>query len=114
MVIYGVDLDKPVTPLAVRDAILRCFVEAHFEDAQKAGGTNDPLVAQKICEDKVKEGFQATGGDFNQPSKAALLKVVEFLAEFSKTFRDPTIIEKHKTEIMQLLTVLPGEPQITP
>jgi hypothetical protein len=113
MVIYGVDIDKPVSTLEARDAIMRCFIEAHFEDAQKQGIT-DPLVAEKTCRDKVQEAFQKTGGDFQNPTKGALLNAVGFLAEFSKTFRDPTIIEKHKTQIMQLLSIIPGEPFITP
>jgi len=113
MVIYGVDIDNPVTPLAARDAITRCFVEAHREDAEKTAAV-DSVAAEKMCKDKVQEAFKYTGGDFENPTKEALLNVVGFLAEFSKTFRDPTIIEKHKTQIMQLLSVIPGEPIITP
>ena len=113
MVIYGVDLDNPVTALEVRDAIMRCFIEAHFEDAQKQGAA-DPLIAEKLCRDKVHEAFQKTGGDSENPTKATLLNAVGFLAEFSKTFRDPSIIERHKAQIMQLLCVIPGEPFINP
>lgn len=114
MVIYGVDIDNPVTPIEARDAIIKCFTEAHSEDAQKQYGILDPLAAAKLCEDKAKEAFEKTGGDFVNPTKGALLNAVGFLAEFSKAFRDPTIIEKHKAQIMQLLSVIPGEPAITP
>lgn len=114
MEIYGVDLDKPVTPLAVRDAIVKCFTQAHSEDAEKQYGIVDPIAAQKLCEDKVKEAFEQTNGDFENPTKGALLNAIGFLAEFSKAFRDPTIIEKHKMQIMLLLSSMPGEPLITP
>jgi len=114
MVIYGVDIDNLVTPIEARDAVVKCFIEAHSEDAQKQYGVVDVIAAEKLCKDKVQEAFQKTGGDFENPTKGALLNAVGFLAEFSRAFRDPTIIEKHKAQIMQLLSVIPGEPAITP
>ena len=113
MEIYGVDVDSNITALVVRDAILRCFIEAHIEDAKKQGLDNLE-DAEKLCIQKVHEAFQQTGGDFDNPTKAALLKAVGFLAEFSRSFRYPNIIEKHKTQIMQLLSLIPGDPLIMP
>jgi hypothetical protein len=55
----------------------------------------------------VKKGFSDLSMDFNQPTKEALLKVVGYLVEFSKNFRDPSIVLAHKESIMQLINALP-------
>jgi hypothetical protein len=114
MDIYGVDLDKPITALSARDAVVKCFIEAHSEDAKRQFGVVDSSAAEKLCVDKVQESFKQTGGDFENPTKGALLNAIGFLAEFSKSFRDPTIIEKHKAQILEILSLIPGEPLITP
>jgi len=43
-IIYGIDADKEVTPLMVRDAIVECFFIAHCEDSGlKQGGKDEGL-----------------------------------------------------------------------
>ena len=108
-VIYGVDTQQPVTSEMIRDAIIECFSKAHLEDAQKAGIENQ-ASAMEFCKDKVKEAFDLTGGDFNKPTKHSLMFAVGYLAKFSLIFRDTTLIEKHKNEILELINLIPGEP----
>jgi len=99
-VLYGVDMEKPVTPLLVRDAIICCFSEAHCEDA---GLGADKNINQEYCRSIVKKAFEDTHGDFDRPTRQSLLAVLDNLAAFSKGFRNPDIIKKHYEQIMQLM-----------
>ena len=103
--LYGVDLDKPITPLIVRDAIIECFYKAHCMDAQLSSG-KDPEIDKIYCGTIVKKAFKDTGGDFDKPTKESIMKVLGRLAEFAKTFRNPEIIKKHYNEIMELVNKL--------
>lgn len=106
VVIYGVDTDKPFSTVQVRDAMITCFVEAHQEDAEKKDAVpKDQAVAH--CKEVVQKGFMEIGGDFNNPTKPALQKVVFFLAAYSASFRNPEIIERHKNQMLSLVQRLP-------
>ena len=99
--IYGVDLNSEVTPLMVRDAIVECFYNAHCADS--ALEDDDSKSVNKYCAELVKGAFTNTGGDFENPTKESIVKVLGQLAEFSKNFRNPEVIKKHYNEIMQLV-----------
>jgi hypothetical protein len=108
--IYGVDTEKMVTPTAVRDAIIRCFVVAHKEILDDMKDFGDFRSEKEFMEMKelnvelmIKKLFDDVGGDFDKPTKESLIKVCDKLAEFSKNFRKPEIIRKHYGEIMQLI-----------
>ncbi len=102
---YGIDTSKDITALMVRDAIVSCFYEAHC--AETGLGSGDESVANKeYCKTIIKKSFDDTGGDFDRPNKNSILGVLDNLAEFSKNFRDPSIIEKHYKEIMNLVDKL--------
>jgi hypothetical protein len=102
--IYGVDTDKDISPLEARDAILTCFAKAHCQDAGLSDKPEDQDTVSSYCKEIVKEGFRQTNGNFDDPNKESLMKVVGYLVEFSKSFRNPKIIEEHKEEIMQILS----------
>ncbi len=102
--VYGVCLDDKVTPLAVRDAIVECFYEAHCADSGL--GEEDPKSVRKYCADLIVEAFTKTGGDYNNPTKESIVKVLGQLVEFSKNFRDPSIIQGHYNQIMKLVDLL--------
>jgi len=99
--IYGVDMDGVVTPLMVRDAISQCFFEAHCLDANI--GEADSDMSKQYCRQVVKKAFSDSGGDFDHPTKDSISGAVGKLVEFSKNFRDPSIIQKHQGEIMKLI-----------
>ncbi|PLX24965.1 hypothetical protein C0580_03495 [Candidatus Parcubacteria bacterium] len=101
--IYGIDLDKKITPLIVRDAIVSCFFKAHCEDT---GVEEDKLTNKEYCRMIVEKSFEEVNGNFDDPSKEDIVNVVARLADFSKSFRDPKIILKHKDQIELLLSKL--------
>jgi len=99
--VYGIGMDQEITPLMVRDALIECFFQAHCADTgmdQTEGDTN-----RQYCGEIIKKSFNDIGGDFNNPTKEDVLKVMGKLKEFSAGFRDPSIIEKHSKEIMKLV-----------
>ncbi|MBU1164194.1 hypothetical protein KKA15_01355 [Patescibacteria group bacterium] len=102
-IIYGVDSEKKVTPLMVRDAMLECFYQAHCEDSSISG---DEKVNKDYCVQLVKKAFDDAEANFEKPTKQDIMKAIGKLQEFSKNFRDPEIIEKHATEIMKLVEKL--------
>jgi uncharacterized protein YpuA (DUF1002 family) len=109
-VIYGVDLDKKITPIIVRDAIIRCFVSAHKEvlDQMRDCVTfRSQEEFEKMKEVNVtylvKSIFTENRMDFNNPTKDDLIIVINKLAEIAKNFRSPEIIKKHYNEIKELI-----------
>ncbi len=103
--IYGVDTDKPITPLMVRDAMIECFFQAHCADTEVVGEDADESVNKSYCRSIVKKAFKDSG-DFENPTKQSIMNAMENLAEFAKNFRNPEIIKKHSGEIMALIEKL--------
>ena len=99
--VYGIDTDKEVTPIMVRDALVNCFIKAHCEDTGVDEVEGD--VNREYCKSIVSKGFEETGGDFENPTKEDILNVMTNLMEFSRSFRDPEIIKKHAAEMTQLV-----------
>lgn len=96
-IIYGVDLNKPVTTLMARDALVECFWQAHCTDT---GLERDDRGSEKeYIRQIVIKAFLNTGGDFENPTKESILKAIDFLKDFAKSFRDQEVIEKHQNEI---------------
>lgn len=98
--IYGIDSSKKITPLMVRDSMVNCFYQAHCQDS---GLTEDDGANREYCKTIVKKAFDDVSADFEHPTKEGIHRVLDKLAEFSKGFRDPKIIEKHYTQIQQLV-----------
>ena len=108
--IYGVDLSGKITPIQVRDAIVRCFSLAQ-EELKKSMRENtdiEPKTIEKMFVDYlIENAFKEAGGDFNNPTKETLIQVVMRLKEYAaNAFRDSDIIEKHAGEIKQLIDKL--------
>jgi hypothetical protein len=102
--IYGVDINKDITPLMVRDAIFECFRQAHCEDS--GIGKQDEILNKEYCGDIVKKAFNDTGSSFDRPTKEALIKALDNLKSFAINFRDKSIIEKHYNQILKLVNKL--------
>ena len=112
-IIYGVDISKKVTPVMVRDAIIRCFLAAHKEVLEMmkeyyAFGSQKEFKEMKKLEVEllIKKYFAETGGNFDNPTKEEIIKVLDKLAEYAKNFRSPEVIKKHYGEIMRLVNKL--------
>jgi hypothetical protein len=108
--IYGVDTDKPVTPVKVRDAIILCFTEAHGEvlgmmkEFHKFRSEGEFQRMKRIdVEFRVRSVFDKAHIDFDKPSKSDLVVIVDSLAEIAARYRAPKIIKKHKAQIMRLI-----------
>lgn len=102
--LYGVDLEKSITPTIVRDALVECFYDAHCADAEL--GTDNPVLKKAYILEILKKTFADVGGNFDEPTKETMLKVMNNLSKFAKNFRDKTIIEKHARQIIQILEKL--------
>jgi hypothetical protein len=108
--IYGVDLSKEITPIMVRDAMIRCFSEAH-KCLDVSGGDVECAEDLKKVRDMnaeifVKKCFEKAGGNFENPKKDDFVNVINRLAEFSASFRDEETIERHKSEMAELINRL--------
>jgi hypothetical protein len=108
--IYGVDLSKKITPLMVRDAIIRCFHEAHGEalsELNREGGFDSEAEREgfeRIQIDLiVRSAFEDAKADFDNPTKEDIVKAIDELAKVASGFRKPEIIKKHYSEIMRLV-----------
>jgi len=112
--IYGVDIEKKVTPKLVRDAIIECFYQAHQEVLQdmyvllKEGKIDKKPeeMGKQYIKEMIINYFIKVGGDFKQPTKKDILAVLGELKDFSKGFRNPKVIQRHYGEIIQLVEKL--------
>lgn len=102
--IYGVDPSEPLTPVMVRDAIIKCFVQAHCLELGISPVDKD--IGEKYCQEIVRKAFADSEGNFDNPSKEDIIGAMKNLANFSKNFRDRGVIEKHYQEIMVLVNKL--------
>ena len=116
-VLYGVDLDGEITPVMVRDGIIECFSKAQKESLE---GLEHNFEAEDAKEEKlvkgefsemesmdvtfmVKSAFDDVGADFDSPTKEGLQKVVEKLKETVEGCRSSALVDKHYSEIEQLI-----------
>jgi len=112
-IIYGVDVRKDVTPVMVRDTLIQCFYKAHcnvLELARETFGHPPERKFEKMKKVHVKELVQdifvKIEGDFNNPTKDNLLKVLDNLKSFASIYRMLNVIKKHVSEIMLLINKL--------
>lgn len=104
-ILYGFDTEKKLSPLNVRDALIDCFYKAHCEDTGLADASDSKTI-KEYCRNITEQAFIKTNGEYEKPTKESIMNVVGYLVEFSKSFRDPTIIEKHRGEILQLIQAI--------
>lgn len=100
-------------PARARDLVVRCFWNAQRETfsrlSQQAGRppTDDEL--RRTVEGAVRLAFRETKGEFEQPTRAALMAAVENLAAKSEAMGTPRdIIAHHRGQLARLFAALPG------
>lgn len=104
-VLYGIDLGKTeITPIEVRNALVECFDQAHCADSGL--GLNDPKMAKGYITEIIKKAFVDSNGDFENPTKESILQAISQLQEFSKNFRDQSIIQNHANQMMKIVDKL--------
>jgi len=108
--IYGVDISKPVTPLQARDAVIRCFLKAHkqvLDEMKEYGSFNSKEELENMQKLNVrlmvKNFFLDVNGDFDNPDKESIKKVIDKLKDYATHFRNKKVIRKHYNEIKQIL-----------
>lgn len=113
-IIYGVDTEKPFTVEDVREAIVRCFVQAHSEvmdsyinDIDKNASAEEIEEMKKVnVRQIIKKAFGDSGGDFDNPNKESIIGACGKLKEFAANFRNQEMIQEHYKEIMKLVEKL--------
>lgn len=113
MAIYGLELSGEITPKKVLGAVTECFVQAHKEVLDEMKEYHEFKSDEEFEQMKqmdvqmiIKSIFKDLGADFDNPTKADLLKAVEKLAEYAVNFRKPEIVKKHYDEITMLMSKL--------
>ncbi len=88
-IIYNVDISKEVNPIMVRDAIIECFTQTQQEviESMKVISGLKSKEAKKINVDLlIENAFDEVGGDFNNPTKESLIKVIMKLKKFCSRY----------------------------
>ena len=93
-----------MTSLKARDLLVECFFTAQleaFKCVKKAHGESlDEENVRASVVQGIQHGFKETGNDYDEPSKMALVQVVEFLAKMAPVWGTPDDIVEHHREIM--------------
>ncbi len=99
---------KVLTPIEVKDALLKCFLAAHKEAVEEA--TFDMNIPEdkkvEVITGMVKKAFVDTKGDFDKPTKKSILAAMNQLKAIAKYFRNQDIIERHYSIMTKLIDKL--------
>ena len=90
-----------LTTIRARDLIIKCFFEAQKETyhrtKQAIGVSDTEEEINKTVVAGIKGAFREVGGDFENPTKDAMVKVTESLAKKAHLWgTPPDVIEYHK------------------
>jgi hypothetical protein len=102
--------DEKVTPVLVRDELLKCFESANseFMEVLKQPVTDDAIRAQVY--QFVTGVFQNCGASFEHPSKAGILTAIKQCKANAESMMGPAgseIIKHHYAEMIKLVDKLP-------
>jgi hypothetical protein len=100
------EIEEPITSMAVRDAILHCFYEAHkdlIKNSVDMPEEQKELFSEVSIKNIIVERFQKVGGDFENPTKESLFYVIISLTDIAKSFRDINMIVNHFLEMLKLI-----------
>lgn len=109
------DLDernlRNLTPIKVRDLIIECFYTAQagtfkkVKEMSKLEFKEKDILTSIVA--SVRLGFAEADGDFDNPTKEVLAKVVDFLAAKAASWGTPKdLIEHHKSQINKAISLL--------
>ena len=104
---------QEITPIYVRDAIINCFYEAHedvlnemFAVTNYSSDTESKTTKHNHIKIMIKTLFERVNGDFDNPNKESLIKVIDQCAQYAQNFRDDGTIEKNYNKIMEMINKL--------
>jgi len=110
-ILYGCDLNKKITPIKARDAVVECFRLAHADIlkdmdnyADKEQGNESLENLKKLnVELLIKKIFGEIGADYHNPKKEDIMKVCDELMKYASNFRKQDEIKKHYNQIQSLV-----------
>lgn len=106
---------RTLSPIRARGLVVQCFLQAQQETFRRAsermGSQPSDEELAKMIEGAVRLAFRSTKGDFERPTKQALLAAVQQLAVKAAAMgTPPDVIEEHRSELGRLFAAMPDEP----
>jgi hypothetical protein len=97
-----------LTPQHARNLIVDCFIQAQRETMERSragiGLDTDPEIIRAEAEHTVRDAFENTGGDFDNPDKASLDRAAESLLQTARNLgTPPDIMRHHEQQIAMML-----------
>jgi hypothetical protein len=97
-----------LTPQHARNLIVDCFIQAQRETMERSragvGLDTDPKIIRAEAERTVRDAFENTGGDFDNPDKASLERASESLLQTATNLgTPPDIMRHHEQQIAMML-----------
>ncbi|OGW25074.1 MAG: hypothetical protein A2X59_00320 [Nitrospirae bacterium GWC2_42_7] len=104
------DLEN-LTPYKARDIMVTCFIEAQKETFARSkkdlGLSSDDRHLRDSIITAIKLVFKEVGGDYETPTKEALVKSMEVLGRRASSWGTPQdIIEYHKGQMQKVVGLL--------
>lgn len=99
---------EDLNPAKAKELIINCFYEAQKEtfarSKESLGMRADDTEVRTSVLSAVRLTFREAGGDFNNPTRESLIRVVEVLGRKSMAWGTPgDIIEYHREQIMKVI-----------
>ncbi len=109
--VFGVYLDQDYNAADVRDAMLKCFVQANGENIAKAMDIDLPedqnqrsAKLNKLTESFIRQAFKETSGNYDAPTKQSIIAALDKLKEYAeKQGHSQEMISDHVSQIMKLI-----------
>lgn len=104
------DLEN-LTPYKARDIMVTCFTEAQKETFARSkkdlGMSSDDKQLRDSIVTAIKMVFKEVGGDYETPTKEALVKSMDVLGRRSSSWGTPLdIIDYHKEQMQRVVALL--------
>jgi len=108
--LWGVELNSDYNSTNVRDAMLKCFIQANGDAIAKStvmklpeDETEKKQMIKQMTESFMRKAFEETGGEYNSPTKQSIIAALEKLKEYAAgQNHSKEMIEKHVSEITKL------------
>ena len=101
-----------VTPVLVRDELLKCFESANSEFMHVLNQPTSDAVLKAQVRQFVEGSFQSCGASFDKPTKQGIVSAIgqcKANAEAMMGQKGADIIKHHYNEMMKLVTKLPDK-----
>lgn len=102
-------LPATITPAEARDVIIECFHTVHgphFEQTKAALGIGvDHHRVRRSAKGVIRLAFKSVQGNYDEPTRDELLKVIHALTEQSRSWGTPdVVIERHANQLRRVVS----------